>query len=352
MEPRREEIVGRVAATQDGLVTRDQAIAAGYDKAAIYRACRSGRWRIVAPGVYQIVGAPWTWHTSLMRECLAHDGVVSHRSAAVLLRAGHFRPGPPEITVRTGSKAHGAGSRVHEALDFHLINPIRIGRLPVTPPARLAVDLGSVVAYIRYEEAIDQLRGRGDVTWPQLTRTLRTHAKRGRNGVGALRRYLMERIGYDALESVLEQRILRDLERRRFPEPTTQLMIYDRDGSFLARVDLAFEAQMVIIEGDSLGWHLNRRSFTKDPVIRRKLRMLGWFVLEITNDMLDADADGTYADLREILDRRTPSGSRPKAADVASPSPDAADVGEAQLLPSPLVGNSIMADLARHFGLF
>jgi hypothetical protein len=341
----REAAAGRVAASQNGLITRSQAIAAGYDKAAIYRACKTGRWRIVARGVYQIVGAPWTWYTSVLRDCLANDGVASHRSSAVLLRAGPFRPGRPEISVRSGSKDHDAGPRVHEPLDFDLIRPITIRSVPLTPPARLAVDLGAGASYAQYEMTIDELVGRGDVTWAQLTGHLRSHAKRGRNGVGTLRAYLKDRIGYDVEESPLEQRILRDLRRRGFPEPTTQLTVNDADGTFIARVDVAFEPEMVIIEGDSLGWHLNRRSFTKDPTVRRRLRMLGWFVMEITHDMLDHDAERTYADLRQVLDDRSSTNSplilpQPAEPTSATARPDAA----------PLAENAIIEDLERHFG--
>jgi hypothetical protein len=342
----REELVGRVAARQHGLITRAQAVEAGYDKAAIYRACRAGRWRIVARAVYQIVGAPWTWHTSVVRDCLANDGVASHRSCAVLLRAGPFRPGPPEITVRAGSKDHDAGPRVHEARDFDLIRSITIDGIRTTPPARLAVDLGAVVPYAQYEATIDQLVGRGDVTWAQLSQHLRSHAKRGRNGVGPFRAYLKDRIGYDVEESVLEQRILRELRTRGFPEPTTQLTVDDLDGSFLARVDLAFEPELVIIEGDSLGWHLNRRSFTKDPTVRRRLRMLGWFVVEITHDMLDHDAARTFADLRQLLSDRAPTSSSlimPQPADEVVTTPRAG---------RPSLGrNTIMDDLERYFGI-
>ena len=341
----REEAAGRVAASQHGLITRSQAFAAGYDKAAIYRACRAGRWRIVARGVYQIVGAPWTWYTSLLRNCLACDGVASHRSAAIMLRAGPFRPGPPETSVRAGSKDHDAGPRVHELLDFDLIRPIRINAVPVTPPARLAVDLGAVAPYAQYEVTIDELVGRGDVTWAQLTQHLRHHARRGRNGVGTLRAYLKDRIGYDIEESPLEQRILRDLRRRGFPEPTTQLSVYDVDGSFLARVDVAYEPEMVILEGDSLGWHLNRRSFTKDPTVRRRLRMLGWFVIEITHDMLDHDAVRTYADLRQVLDGRSTTASPLIMPGVPEPT-----TAPSRPAPAPLAHNPIIEDLERHFG--
>ena len=158
----------------------------------------------------------------------------------------------------------------------------------------------------RYVQTMDQLIGRGALTWSDLFDALVLHARRGRNGVGTLRAYLRENYGSTIEESPFEQWIQRQLQARGFPTPTTQLVILDKDGSFLARVDSAYEAERVIIEVDSIEWHLNRTSFTKDPVVRRRLRMLGWFVFEITWDMVTADADRTFSDLRDLLIQRAP----------------------------------------------
>src|SRR5690606_2034149 len=106
-----------------------------------------------------------TWHTMVLAKCLALDAIASHRTAAVLLGIGGFRPGPIEVTVRHNTKRASAGSRVHESRDFGLIRPRSIEHIPTTPPARLSVDLGAVVSFERYEAAMDQLLGRGSLTW-------------------------------------------------------------------------------------------------------------------------------------------------------------------------------------------
>jgi hypothetical protein len=335
MHRHRNEAAAAIAAKQHGLITRDQALMVGFDASAIQRERTSGRWQTVARGVYLVAGAPFTWHTNLLRTCLGLRGVASHRSGAVQLEAGGFRPGAVEVTVRNGAKPQGAGARVHEALDFDLIRPVTIKAIPTTPPARLGVDLGSVVPFPAYVRTMDQLIGRGALTWPDLFDSLVLHAQRGRNGVGALRTYLRENYGSTIEESPFEQWIQRQLQARSFPKPTTQLTILDDGGTFLARVDAAYEAERIIIEVDSIEWHLNRRSFTRDPVVRRRLRMLGWFVFEITWDMATKDPDGTFADLRELLTRRAPlaEGSTEPSSSIAVPTSSLDVVERALILP-------------------
>lgn len=307
----RTEDAARIAARQHGLITRAQALGLGYPRSAIQAYRTSGRWRTVERGVYAINGAPRTWQQRVLAVCLAFGAVASHRTAAVLLGVGGFQPGPVEVTVRNGTKLARAGSRVHEAKDFGLIEPVMIDGIPTTPPARLAVDLGSVTSYERYEATIDQLLVRRDVTWDDLFDVLMSHARRGRNGVGALRALLEERYRSAIGDSPLEQWFLRELRRRGFPEPVVQRVIDDRDGRFVARVDVAFDPELIAVELDSIAFHLNRTSLTKDARTRNRLRRLGWFVLEVTFDMMVNHADEVFGDLRALLTERAGAASTP-----------------------------------------
>lgn len=296
---------GRIAGRQHGLITRNQAQQVGFTSSTIQRMRTNGLWTTTGTGVYAVAGAPRTWHQRVLARCLELDAVASHRTAAVLLEVSGFRPGPIEVTVHRNTKLSRSGHRVHESLDFRLIRPILVHGIATTPPARLAVDLGSVVSFERYEAAIDQLIGRRSVTWDDLFRTLVIHARRGRNGVGALRALLDVRFGSEVGDSVLEHWFLREVRRHGLPVPVTQLPIHDGE-TFLARVDVAFVEHRVIVELDGLAFHLNRTSFSADPKTRNRLRRMGWFVLEITWDMLADDLDAVFADLAALLDERAP----------------------------------------------
>src|SRR5262245_1913370 len=74
----------RIARRQHALITRSQALDAGFSPMAIQRRRRSGRWVDMGPGVYLINGAAVTWETKVMAACLATGGAASHRTAAAL----------------------------------------------------------------------------------------------------------------------------------------------------------------------------------------------------------------------------------------------------------------------------
>lgn len=74
-----------LASTQFGLITFDQAIAAGFSKAALNRRLGSGGWTKVQPGVYALPGSVDSWERSLKAVQLrVPDAIVSHRAAAAM----------------------------------------------------------------------------------------------------------------------------------------------------------------------------------------------------------------------------------------------------------------------------
>ncbi len=290
----RDEIAARVGARQHGLLTRAQALEAGFSGSAIQHRRHSGRWKTVARSVYLIHGAPFTWQARVLAACLANDGVASHRSCAVLLAVRGFRPGIPEITVPKGRAHRGAEYRIHESKDLDKTEPIWIEGIPTSTPARLAVDLGAVVSFDRYQAAVDDLLGRQLLSWDDALDALLAHSKQGRNGVGALRLLLSERYGEDIAESVLERAFARGFVLRGLPEPEPQFEVFDDDG-FIARVDYAYPELRIAIELDSVRFHLNAEAFEADRAKRNRLKLKGWVVLEITWQMLMSTPDVIYA---------------------------------------------------------
>jgi hypothetical protein len=157
---------------QWGLVTRSQAAGAGLAPATIARLIKRGELERVVHGVYHLRGAPITDHVDLRATWLqlapgipawkrtSDDGVVSHRSAAVLYGLGHLPADVHEFTLPTRRQSRRPDVRIH-------IRPLAEGEwimlsgLPVTRPARIASDLLSdrvdpeAVAHI----IVDAIRG-------------------------------------------------------------------------------------------------------------------------------------------------------------------------------------------------
>ena len=66
------------------------------------------------------------------------------------------------------------------------------------------------------------------------------------------------------------------------PRPQLEYKLRGPRDAVIAEVDLAWPDQRVVVELDSVRWHLNRRSFERDRARRNQMRVLGWSVLEVT----------------------------------------------------------------------
>lgn len=288
-----ERRLAAVATRQHGVVTRQQALAAGLSPSQITRRLRSGHLRSAERGVYQYASTPVTWHSRLLSLCLASGGVASHRSAAVLWDLDGFRTGPAELTVRRGVRFDRPGVRVHETLRPDLLHSRRRNGIGVVGPARLAVDLASVVAEDRLVSVVDQLVRRRLVTVGELVDTMVRHAAPGRPGIAALRRVVSDIAGGGPVpDSDWNRTVARRLHTAGLPRPVLEHEVRRRDGSFVARVDLAWPESLVAVELDSEGTHLDRVAFQNDRSKRNELSLLGWRVLAFTwRDHVDRPHD-------------------------------------------------------------
>ena len=117
---------------------------------------------------------------------------------------------------------------------------------------------------------------------------------------------LAERLGTGRFtESGFEARAVRLVRRAGLPEPVLQHTV--RDGDFVAHLDLAWPDVRWGVECDSLAHHSGKRAHEWDRLRRRRLKRLGWDVVEVTFDQVARDAAATGRDLRELYEahRRT-----------------------------------------------
>jgi len=305
MTPDRDAAAGRIARSQHGLITRRQALHVGFPPSSIQQQRATGRWETAERGVYLVSGAPRTWHSDLLAPCLAYEGMASHRATARLLHLDGFDLAGVELSVARGHRELRVEGTVHERLDFELARRTmrRIEGIPSTSPARLVADLGSVVPFPVYEAAVEELIRRKLLTWPAARASLRLHARRGRDGVGALRLVVGDRVDDHVGDSVLEARFHREGRRRMLPSAIPQHPIYDQQG-FIARVDYAYVASRIAIELDSVTHHLTRAAFEDDRRKRNRLKLAGWLVLEFTTQMLREEPDVVFAQIGLALRQR------------------------------------------------
>ena len=206
-----DEAMARRAASQYGLITRPEALAAGCTQRMIDRRVSSGRWVRIATGVYRLAGAPVTWNQRVLAACLCSgsEAVASHRTAAVLYGVSGFRPGPVSITVPAGRSARNPLATVHRTTLLPSLDRGTVDRVPVTAPARLLVDLAGEVSPPTLEEAVDDLLCRRLVALERLR--ARAEALGRRPGAAVLDKILTAWTPGALPDSVAEMQVVRDL---------------------------------------------------------------------------------------------------------------------------------------------
>lgn len=125
--------------------------------------------------------------------------VASHRSAAALWGLRGFDRAQLEISVpRARNPRSRGGLIVHRSSDLALVMPpVLLEEIPTTPVERTLLDLCAVAKRAKVERAINDAQRRGLVDWYGLLQTAKTHARRGRNGMGLFHAILRDRIPDD-----------------------------------------------------------------------------------------------------------------------------------------------------------
>jgi very-short-patch-repair endonuclease len=106
-------------------------------------------------------------------------------------------------------------------------------------------------------------------------------ARKGRAGVGIIRRLLEER-GDVPDGTVLERRMWTLLATHGIPTPVAQQTVLDGHGQFVGVVDFAYPELKYVIEVDGFESHSALREFRHDRVRQNDLIDLGWTVHRFT----------------------------------------------------------------------
>ncbi|MBW3659537.1 MAG: hypothetical protein KY457_12925 [Actinobacteria bacterium] len=138
----------RVAASQAGVWTRDQARACGFADSRIDRLVAGGAWvRWFDGPVLTAAGTPASWEVTLTAACLrvGEDAVVARRSAARLWRLPDFDAGEAiELVVPRGHTPDIAGITVRRTTWLEDHEVVRFGHHRVTSVTRTLHDLAGV----------------------------------------------------------------------------------------------------------------------------------------------------------------------------------------------------------------
>jgi very-short-patch-repair endonuclease len=216
---------------------------------------------------------------------LGPSAFFCHRTAAAL----HDIPLPPsrseliDVALAWPERApHAQGLRGH-SLAVASTELAPLGRVRVTTVVRTWFDLGKILAIPDLVAAGDRIiAARTPLATPTDLQAM-VDAHPGERGVRKLAAALP--LLSDRSESPQESRLRALLAAAGLAAPSVNQEIRDRHGAFLARGDLVWERERLVLEyqGD---YHRDREQWRRDMTRRGRLEAAGWRVLEVNADDL------------------------------------------------------------------
>lgn len=279
---------------QDGVITSEQARAAGLSRRSVQRRVQSGQWRRCGRGVYFVDDRPFSDAARIRAAVWGHgsQAAASGLTAASWHGLTRFAPDIVEVTVPRDS--HGRrheDTRVRrrdlQRCDVIELKGVRVTSLSLTVVEAAAQRGGGA-------KLLDTALQQRHVDLPGLWRT---HL-RNKGRTGAPRSRLLLQAAAGGAHSVAE-RILQQLLRE---AGIGGWKANYRVGGY--RVDVGFAAQKVAIEVDGFAFHSDPDAFQIDRQRQNDLVLLGWQVLRFTWLDLTAYPDRVIALIRSAISAR------------------------------------------------
>jgi hypothetical protein len=281
----RDRRLATVAATQHSAFTAAQALSCGLSRSALDARVMRGLVVREHPSVFAIGGVPRTWRRDVMAAVLSvgDPAAASHRTAAELWGMTSRRGDSIEVVTGRWERVHRPPFAVHESGDLVASDIVLVDGIPVTSAARTVVDLGANTPKWLVATCLDTALRKRLLTVGQVYRFIGRVARRGRRGVGVIRPLIEEREEWDGVtESELEDLFRRALSGAGLRMPEPQYELRDEDGSFVCRADFAYPDRRVLIELDSEGFHMDRKTFRADRIKQNRALALGWETYRFT----------------------------------------------------------------------
>jgi len=278
---------------QNGVLRRDQALAAGVGRSRVDDLVRRRRWDRILPNVYVVGGAApsaaqrvraaWLWG--------GPTSTIGGAAAAFWLGLHTAEPEIIDVLKMTGSRLVAPGYRVQRST-VHDPDWCWRDRIRVTTTARTCLDLARVAA----DDASEEGLRRRLVTVPLMQRSLPNGFHR-RGQVAA--RTLVADLA-DGPWSKGETVAHRHLRAAGITGWVANLRVVVNGAIHF--VDIAFEDVKLDLEIDGFETHGNRVAFVQDRRRQNRLIGAGWTILQFTWDDLQ-DPAAFAATVRRTLQR-------------------------------------------------
>ena len=282
------EIVGELAASQHGVITREQLRALGIAQPTIESRIRNGEWVRIGHGLFTASGAP---RSSMMRVQAAvlsrRRAIISGRAAAWLHRfEGVALPSPIEITAPHTANARSTVARVHRSHHFFAIGTSKVEGVTTADRCETIFRLADALGPRRLARFIDDELIATPETADRIGDIYLRHQGERMRGMATLRPLILERIdgAYVPTESELEALADTVLATLESPEILRQAPLPWAPTA--GRVDRLIPDWRLIIELDGRTWHARTEAFESDRQRDNAAASHGYRTLRLTWNML------------------------------------------------------------------
>jgi very-short-patch-repair endonuclease len=287
--------------------TRQDAREDGLSPAAIKWKVKTGSWQSLCRNAYVEGEEPPTPLELAVGPIVAGGGAASGIVAGVLygydgvsLEVDENGDVKSDGTVGGKQGAHRSRSRRRPIAEFKEIHGVR-----AVTPLQALVDLAWELSDARWEQALESALRKELVTLAELRVAMSEMSRARTPGVRRMRRVLDRRGDVPPTESLLETLMVQIAREFALPDPIRQYVV-ERDGRFVARVDLAWPELGVFVELD--GQHHNDQPVYDSSRETAVVAATGWLCGRFTWREVVANRQATGRRLRDILDQ---AGCRP-----------------------------------------
>lgn len=284
-----DQRAAKLASRQWSAFNHEQARAAGLTDRQLETRVKRGILLRPIQGVYVYASGRDCWQQRAMIAQLAHVGVLGVLSFVTAAAIHGLLPASllPHITVPLGHSNKGRGAKVHRSA-VPLLDRCRVDGFYLTTVSRTIVDLASVLDRETLAAVVDVAFCRKLATKASVLAAL-ARAGKGQKGRQLLREVL--EVWSPAIEpdSPAEMRLVRQLGELGVDDVVLQHEVYDVDGTFVARLDLAWPERRKALEYDGVDAH-GPRAWGRDEPRYARLKALGWDVESVTKyDLLPGE---------------------------------------------------------------
>jgi very-short-patch-repair endonuclease len=235
--------------------------------------------------------------------------LVSHASAAREWAIDGVRCRKPEIWVPSGCTKKSTRVDVHRGTRLDRADRTVLDGIPITTPTRTLIDISGRLEDEALLAAMEAAFRSGLATPDRLAARLEALRTPGRVGAGRLERLLAARpLGAAVLESRLEARVWRLIERSGLPLPERQLWVVAGGNRY--RLDFAWPELRVAVECKGFAFHGGREHFDPGEDRTAELVAAHWRVVPVTWQQATKSPDRVLDRLARLLGRASSASAR------------------------------------------